>query len=75
MDGFLKKRKLTDDSDVSANDKNLNLKIKRKYVDNYLCFGFSWNGDIDYILTVCIVSTVSPVIEELCKKYQSQMSN
>jgi hypothetical protein len=92
MDRFLKKHKLTDDSDVSANDnnlnieinikqsalisdKNLNLKIKRKYVDNYLCFGFTWNGDIDYPLTVCIVLTVSPVIEELCKKHQSQMSN
>jgi hypothetical protein len=61
MDRFLKKRKLTDDNDVSANynnlnieinvkksalisDKSLNLKIKRKYVDNYLCFGFTWNG-------------------------------
>jgi patatin-like phospholipase/acyl hydrolase len=22
-------------------DKSLNLKIKRKYVDNYLCFGFT----------------------------------
>jgi hypothetical protein len=58
MDRFLKKRKLTDDSDVSANgnnlnieinikqsalisDKSLNLKIKLKYVDNYLCFGFT----------------------------------
>jgi hypothetical protein len=54
MDRFLKKRKLTNGSDVSANDnlitennikqsalisdKSLNLKIKRKYVDNYLCF-------------------------------------
>jgi hypothetical protein len=58
MDRFLKKCKLTDDSDVSANDNNLNiemnnkqsalisdkslnLKIKRKYVDNYLCLGFT----------------------------------
>jgi hypothetical protein len=36
-------------------DKSLNLKMKRKYVDNYLCFGFTWNGDIDCPLTVCIV--------------------
>jgi hypothetical protein len=44
-------------------------------IGNYLCFGFTWNGDIDYPLTVCIVSTVSPVIEELFIKHQSQMSN
>jgi hypothetical protein len=92
MDRFLKKHKLTDDSDVSANDNNLNievnikqsalisdkslnLKIKRKFVDNYLCFEFTWNGDIDYPLTVSIISTVSPVLEELCKKHQSRMSN
>jgi hypothetical protein len=58
MDRFLKKRKLTDGSDVSANnnnlnieiniiqlalisDKSLNLKVKCKYADNYLCFGFT----------------------------------
>jgi hypothetical protein len=29
----------------------------------------TWNGDIDYPSTVCIVSTVSLVIEELCKKH------
>jgi hypothetical protein len=28
-------------------DKSLNLKVKHKYVDNYLCFGFTRNGDID----------------------------
>jgi hypothetical protein len=30
MDRFLKKHKLTDDSDVSANDNNLNIKINIK---------------------------------------------
>jgi hypothetical protein len=70
---FLKSRKLTDDSDVIANernliieinikqlasisDKSLNLKVKRKYVDNYLCFGFTWNGNIDCSLLICISS-------------------
>jgi hypothetical protein len=64
MDRFLKKRKLMDGNDVSANennlnieinikqstlisDKSLNLKVKRKYVDNYLCFVFTCNVDID----------------------------
>jgi hypothetical protein len=56
-------------------DKVLNLKVKRKYVDNYLCFGFTRNGDIDCPLTVCIVSTVSLLIMELCKKHQSQISH
>jgi hypothetical protein len=56
-------------------DKVLNLKVKRKYVDNYLCFGFTPNGDIDCPLTVCIVSTISPLIMELCKKHQSQISH
>jgi hypothetical protein len=28
-------------------DKSLNLKVKRKYVDNYLYFGFTRKGDID----------------------------
>jgi hypothetical protein len=32
-------------------------------------------GDIDCPLTVCIVSTVSPLTEELCKKHLSQMSH
>jgi inorganic pyrophosphatase len=50
-------------------DKSLNLKVKRKYVDNYLFFGLTWNGDIDYPLTVCIISTVSPLIEELYKEH------
>jgi hypothetical protein len=92
MDRFLKKRKLTNDSYVSVNNKNLNieintkqsplisdkrlnLKCKRKYFDNYLCFGFMWNGDIDCPLPVCIVSTVSPLKEELCKNHQSQISH
>jgi hypothetical protein len=52
MDRFLKKRKLTDGSDINANDNNLNIeinikqsalisdkslnvKVKRKYADNY----------------------------------------
>jgi hypothetical protein len=56
-------------------DESLNLKVKRKYVDNYLCFVFTWNGDIDYPLTVCIISTVSPLIVELYKKHQSQISH
>jgi hypothetical protein len=38
MERFLKKRKLTDDSDVSANEKNLNINVKRKHIDNFLCF-------------------------------------
>jgi hypothetical protein len=43
-----------------VSDKSFNLKIKRKYVDNYLCFGFTWNGDIDCPLTVCIVQLFHP---------------
>jgi hypothetical protein len=56
-------------------DKSLNLKVKRKYVDNYLYFGFTWNDDNEGSLTVFIVSTYSSLIEELCKKHQSQMSH
>jgi hypothetical protein len=56
-------------------DKSSNLNVKHKYVDSYLCFGFTWNCDIDCLLIVCIVSTVSPLIEELCKKHQSQMAH
>ena len=29
---------------TSVSDTSLNLKVKRKYTDNYLCFGFTWNS-------------------------------
>jgi len=32
---------------TSISDKSLNLKVKRKYTDDYLCFGFTWNGNTD----------------------------
>jgi hypothetical protein len=85
MDTFLKKCKLTNDSNISANykhlniqinikqsasinDKSLHLKVKRKYIyiDGYICFGFTWNGDIDCLLPVCI-SSVELLFNRWCK--------
>ncbi|XP_029344610.1 zinc finger BED domain-containing protein 5-like isoform X1 [Acyrthosiphon pisum] len=40
---------------TSISDKSLNFKVKRKYTDDYLCFGFTWNGNTDCPLPICIV--------------------
>jgi hypothetical protein len=40
---------------ASTSDKSLNLKVKRKFTYDCLCFGFTWNGDIECLLPVCIV--------------------
>jgi len=37
---------------ASISDKSLNFKVIRKYADNYLCFRFTWKGDIDCPLLV-----------------------
>lgn len=58
-----------DDSDINVNENNINIEINfkestssvkylivvRNYIDNYLCFGFTWNNNIDCPVPVYII--------------------
>lgn len=89
MDKFLNKKRDIDECDPES-DQNLSVKSctskkvkprpKRKYDDSYLSFGFSWTGNDDKHLPLCLIcgltmSNESMIPSKLDKHFKTQHSH